>query len=126
MTGLTIDAGVILTGLIAYTGVCAWLFRVQSVAIVARDGVKRIDEERKVDKDAYNRRLEKAEEFASNLKALAENVEGLKDLMEQEARHQAQRHNDLKSEIQHARNNAAQAKELASRGRGRRGGDDTE
>lgn len=118
---LTADASLLLAAAVAYTAVCAWLFRVQSVATGARDGVNRIDEERKADKIAYNRRLEKAEEVASDLKALAQSVKGLTELMEQEARHQVERHNDLKAEFQRATTSAAVAKETATRRNNRAG-----
>lgn len=118
---LTAVASLLLTAIVAYTAVCAWLFRVQSVATGARDGVERIDKERERDKAAYNRRLEKAEEVASDLKALAQSVRGLTELMEKEARHQVERHNDLKAEFQRATNSAAQAKETATRRNSRSG-----
>lgn len=119
----TSDLESLVGAVVAYTAVCGWLFRVQFVATNARDGVARIDADRVRDKADFTRRLEKAEEVAADLKALAESVKGLTELMEQEARHQADRYRDLKDEIHRARDNAAQAKELASRRRGMLGED---
>jgi hypothetical protein len=80
--------------MVALIGALAWLMRVENIANDAKDGVARIQEERREQAVLYNVRLERAEAGFTAINGLGKSIEHLADRLGQQINHLTERAND--------------------------------
>lgn len=115
-----------LAGLVAYTAVVGWLWRVQALAQQADRKADALASQQRLDNVEVDKRLEKTEDTAKAVEKVAQSIAHMGDKFATEIKHLADKQDisteftktqleDIKREIGHVRNNATMARDAAMR-----------